>query len=278
MRNIKGLHDKKILLTNDDGIKSHGMWDLFREISKEYSIIVVAPSRERSGTGHAFTFNKPLHYEKKRLKNGLEGFVVSGTPVDCVKFAISYLLPERPGVVVAGLNRGENSGLSAFYSGTVAAAREGAFWGITGIAFSLCNGGERYAREYAAYAAGILKWIIFKEKRKIKHNVYYNVNFPACSPRNSLGIKITTQSLAFFDDRYETIDVGAHYSKRGFMIYGDKKNIEQSTRFDSFALMRNYITITPLDFDATALKDYRHLHGKAKLILKRGKISYGLNR
>jgi len=258
---------RRILLTNDDGITAPSMWDLYEELSKNWSITVVAPDRERSGTGHAFTFNTPLHYEKRGFKNGLEGFVVSGTPVDCVKFAISYLLPERPDIVIAGLNVGENSGLSAFYSGTVAAAREGAFWGIPSIAFSLCSGGERYAREYAAHTASILRWIVSREKRKKKHNVYYNVNFPACSPVNSRGIKVTAQSLAFFDDRYETIDVEAHYTKKGYMIYGDKKDLEQSNKYDSCALQNNYITITPLTFDATASKDYRTLRGKEKHIL-----------
>jgi len=258
---------QKILLTNDDGITARGIWDLYEELSKIASITVVAPDRERSGTGHAFTFNTPLHYEEKRNKRGLNGFIVSGTPVDCVKFAISYLLPQRPSVVVAGLNIGENSGLSAFYSGTVAAAREGAFWDIPGIAFSLCNGGERYARKYAAYASSILRWIVSREQQKKNHNVYYNVNFPACSPKNSRGIKVTAQSLAFFDDRYEKIDVEAHHTKKGYIIYGDKKDIEQSNRYDSYALMNNYITITPLTFNATAHKDYRLLKGKEKNIL-----------
>jgi 5'-nucleotidase len=263
-----GKSDKRrILLTNDDGITAQGMWDLYEELSKCATITVVAPDRERSGTGHAFTFNAPLHYEKQRSKHGFEGFVVSGTPVDCVKFAISYLLPERPGVVIAGLNAGENSGLSAFYSGTVAAAREGAFWGIPSIAFSLCNGGERYAKEYAVHAAGILWWIVSREQRKKKHNIYYNVNFPACSPKNCNGIKVTAQSLAFFDDRYEKIDVEAHYTKKGYMIYGEKKDLEQSNRYDSCALRHNYITITPLSFDATSSKDYRLLQGKEKQIL-----------
>lgn len=270
MRRQKKIETKngphKILLTNDDGITAQGMWDLYEELSKNASITVVAPDRERSGTGHAFTFKEPLHYEKKHFRNGFDGFIVSGTPVDCVKFAISYLLPERPSVVVAGLNVGENSGLSAFYSGTVAAAREGAFWGITSIAFSLCSGGERYTKKYVTFASNILKWIISIERRKKNHNTYYNVNFPACAPQKCRGIKVTAQSLAFFDDRYETIDVEAHHTKKGYIIYGDKKDIEYSDFFDSCALMNNYITITPLTFDATARRDYRLLRGKEKSI------------
>jgi 5'-nucleotidase len=254
----------KLLLTNDDGINAQGIWDLNEELSKIASVIVVAPDKERSGIGHAFTINMPLHYEKGSFKDREDGFVVSGTPVDCVKFAVSYLLPERPNVVIAGLNAGENSGLSAFYSGTVAAAREGAFWDITSIAFSLCQGGERHAKEYATYASNIFLWILSHEQQKKRHHVYYNVNFPACAPKESRGIRVTKQSMAFFDDRYETIDVEAHHTKKGYLIYGDKKDIEQSNKYDSYALMNNYITITPLTYNATAYRECRLLRGRVK--------------
>ena len=257
-------HKLKVLLTNDDGITAQGMWNLYDELSQIASVTVVSPDTERSGTGHAFTFNMPLHYERKNIKRNVEGFVVSGTPVDCVKFAISYLLPERPDMVIAGLNIGENSGLSAFYSGTVAAAREGAFWDIPSIAFSLCQEGKQYAKEYVVWASRIIRWILSYEKRKKKHKVYYNVNFPSCSPEESRGIKVTMQSMAFFDDRYETIDIEAHHTKKGYLIYGDKKDIEQSNNYDSSALMKNYITVTPLTFDATAHKNYKWLRKKAK--------------
>ena len=254
--------DITILLTNDDGITAEGIACLYNALSAYFSVVVAAPDRERSGIGHAFTFNRPLHYEKQRAANGLEGYVVSGTPVDCVKFAVSHLLPKRPDVVVAGLNCGENSGLSAFYSGTVAAAREGAFWDIPSVAFSVCEEGERHMKAYAAVAADILREIVAGEKRKKSHRVYYNVNFPHCAPRKSDGILVTTQSMAFFDDRYKTVDVETHHTKKGFIIYGEKKDLEKGNSFDSRALMNGYITITPLCFDATAygaLRGLRHI-------------------
>jgi 5'-nucleotidase len=241
-----------ILLTNDDGAHATGIRHLYEALTPWAQVTVVAPDSEQSGVGHAFTFNKPLHVEKKRLFNAVEGYVVSGTPVDCVKIAVSVILPKRPEIVVAGLNIGENSGLSAFYSGTVAAAREGAFWDIPSVAFSVCEEGKQHAAAYAALAAGLLKRIHAIEKRKKKHRVFYNVNFPSCAPGKSRGIRVTAQSQAFFDDRYKTIDVESHHTKRGFVIYGEKKDIERSNAFDSRALMNQYITITPLCFDATA--------------------------
>jgi 5'-nucleotidase len=257
----------KILLTNDDGIEAQGIADLYGALRSLGPITVAAPDRERSGVGHAFTFNTPLHYEKKRVRDLLEGYEVSGTPVDCVKFAISFLLTERPDVVVAGLNCGENSGLSAFYSGTVAAAREGAFWDIPSVAFSVCQGGEKHMKAYALVAAEVLADIMAAEKKKKSHREYYNVNFPACAPEKSRGIKVTAQSMAFFDDRYKSIDVETHHTKKGFIIYGEKKDVEKKNSFDSRALMNGYITITPLCFDATAqraLRALRNIEGRRR--------------
>jgi 5'-nucleotidase len=245
-----------ILLTNDDGIGAPGIWDLYEELSKIATVIVAAPESEQSGVGHAFTFNTPLHYEQKTLSNGRAGFMVCGTPVDCVKFGISFLLENRPDAVVAGINAGENSGLSAFYSGTVAAAREGAFWDIPSFAFSLCKGGEHYRRAYAAVATDLLGHLLSCEKKMKSHKVYYNINFPPCAASDCRGIRVTSQSMAFFDDRYETIDVESHRTKKGYVIYGEKMDIEASDEFDSRALISRYITVTPLSFDATA---HRHL-------------------
>ena len=247
-------HTLTLLLTNDDGIDATGIWDLQKELAAIATVIVAAPESEQSGVGHAFTFNMPIHYERQSLSKGRDGFAVCGTPVDCVKFGISFLLQKRPDAVVAGINAGENSGLSAFYSGTVAAAREGAFWDIPSFAFSLCKGGERYRRQYAAVAADLLSHLLSRERIRKNHRVYYNINFPPCSVKECRGIRVTSQSMAFFDDRYETIDVESHRTKKGYVIYGEKKDIETSDDYDSRALMDRYIAITPLSFDATAHK------------------------
>jgi len=101
--------DKKptVLLTNDDGFYAEGIRILYEELIKKFSVTVVAPEQEKSGVGHAFTFNNPLHYIKSDESDFMKGFIVNGTPADCVKFAISYLLPQRPDIVVSGMNNGE---------------------------------------------------------------------------------------------------------------------------------------------------------------------------
>jgi 5'-nucleotidase len=91
------------------------------------------------------------------------------------------------------------------------------------------------------------------------NRIFYNINFPQCAPASVRGITVTAQSMAFFDDRYEQIAVETHPSKKGYVVYGEKKKVEKSNRYDSRALMNGYITITPLCFDATHIGDLRRL-------------------
>lgn len=250
-----------ILLTNDDGYHAPGIRYLYDILSREHTVIVAAPDREQSGVGHAFTFDKPLHYEKTDPSLPMQGYIITGTPADCIKFSVSYLLDTRPDVVVSGMNIGENSGISSFYSGTVAAAREGAFWNIPSFAFSICKESAESVQEYASLVPGIIDRILESHQQvpASGNRVYYNVNFPTCAPQAVRGMKITTQSLAFFDDRYEKVQVERHHTGVGYLIYGEKKNIERSEEFDSRAIMCNYISITPLTFDATANNAIPHL-------------------
>ncbi len=146
-----------VLLTNDDGFYADGIRLLYEELIKNFSVTVVAPEHEKSGVGHAFTFNNPLHYTKSLESDPIKGYIVNGSPADCVKFAISYLLPQKPDIVISGINNGENSGLSAFYSGTVAAAREGAFWNIPSFAFSVCKESFSCAKDYVSIVPSMIE-------------------------------------------------------------------------------------------------------------------------
>jgi 5'-nucleotidase len=238
----------RLLLTNDDGFDSAGIRRLYNVLSEEYDVVVAAPAKEQSGIGHAFTFNKPLRYSDLPPGCAMKGYSIDGTPSDCVKFAISHLLREKPDLVVSGMNLGENSGISGHYSGTVAAAREGAFWRVPSIAFSLCASAGDYLEPYCRRALGILKRIVAVGPGPNGRCAFYNVNFPECSPDACLGVKVTRQSMAFFDDRYRRVDG----PEDGYVVYGDKKDVEMLDTFDSRALMNRYITVTPLSFDATA--------------------------
>jgi 5'-nucleotidase len=250
----------RILLTNDDGYSAPGIQALYQQLHQAYDVTIVAPATEQSGIGHAFTFKGPISYRPIEAETGLPGFAVTGTPSDCVKFAVSHLLPQKPDFVISGLNNGENSGTAGYYSGTVAAAREGAFWRIPSLAFSVCDKAMTYLCEYAEMATSLLSR--FRALPADVHvnghgPIYYNINFPACHPSDVKGIRITRQSLAFFDDRYrpEKLEDGS----TRFWLYGEKKDLELSDQYDSRALENGYVAITPLHFDATATSSFSSL-------------------
>ncbi len=261
---------KTLLITNDDGYNSKGIQLLFNILKNDYHIVIVAPESEKSGVGHSFTYHHPIIYEK--ISDGYADniYSVNGSPADCVKFAVSHLLSAFPDIIVAGLNIGENSGISSFYSGTVAAAREAAFWKIWSFAFSLCEEAERYSDQYVRTIPTLIQKII-NVKKGFSENIFYNINFPPCHPEKVKGIKITRQSMAFFNDKYEKIELEYEkYSKFGYKIYGEKVGIESSDEYDSRALLDGWITITPLSFDSTAYAEMIEIKKVEKIFSFKG--------
>src|SRR5918996_3844215 len=129
----------RILLTNDDGIYAPGLRALRKELLPLGSVTVVAPATEQSAAGHSVTLLTPLLVNEVFEDDGKTfiGWAVEGRPADCVKLALLELLPEPPDLIVSGLNAGSNAGINVLYSGTVAAAIEGAFFRRTSIAVSL---------------------------------------------------------------------------------------------------------------------------------------------
>jgi len=128
---------KIILVSNDDGFHAPGIMALRKAVAGLGTTIIVAPATEQSGTGHAITVANPLKVKKQKFDGHCEGYMVNGTPADCVKIASGVLLDRLPQMVVSGINLGPNVGISVIYSGTVAAAAEGAILGVPSMAVSL---------------------------------------------------------------------------------------------------------------------------------------------
>ena len=126
-----------ILLTNDDGIYAPGLAAMERELEKLGDVYVVAPATEQSGVGHSITYLSPLVVKELFDARQRRGWAVEGSPADCVKIGIFEFCPRLPDLVVSGINGGLNAGINVLYSGTVAAAIEGAFFGLTSVAVSL---------------------------------------------------------------------------------------------------------------------------------------------
>jgi 5'-nucleotidase len=145
----------KILLTNDDGIRAPGieaMFDALVDAQGRFGgplggpgseVMTIAPLTVQSATGHGVTFHTPLMVQPVRVNERMRGVAVDARPADCVKLAVAALWPERfgegsrPDLLISGMNAGTNVGINVIYSGTVAAALEGAFLGIPSIAVSL---------------------------------------------------------------------------------------------------------------------------------------------
>ena len=124
----------KILISNDDGVHADGIHFLNEELKKSFNTLVIAPHRERSSCGHGISLGEPLRVEK--VKDSV--FNCSGLPADCVLVGVGQLMKDDlPDIVISGINHGANLGQDRFYSGTIAAAREGAFRGFPSIAISL---------------------------------------------------------------------------------------------------------------------------------------------
>src|SRR5499427_7964488 len=137
-----------ILVTNDDGVNAPGI-AAAREVLREIGdVVVAAPDRERSASSHSISLDRPLRVDE--MEPGV--YAIDGTPVDCVYLALLHLVPRRPALVVSGINDGYNLGSDVFYSGTVAAAVEGALRGVPALAISL----ERRRPQDFSHAAGFL--------------------------------------------------------------------------------------------------------------------------
>jgi 5'-nucleotidase len=124
-----------VLLSNDDGHASAGIRAMRAALAEVADVVILAPESEQSASSHALSLHRPL-----RLRGVEPGvFAMDGTPADCVYVALhagTRVLPRRPDLIVSGINHGMNLGQDAFYSGTVAAAREGALRGIPAVATS----------------------------------------------------------------------------------------------------------------------------------------------
>ena len=154
-----------ILLTNDDGIYAPGLAAMERELERLGDVYVVSPATEQSGVGHSITYLNPLVVKELFEGRQRRGWAVEGSPADCVKIGIFEFCPRLPDLVVSGINGGLNAGINVLYSGTVAAAIEGAFFGITSVAVSLEFDEHAQFDRAAVLARGVIEQILREEMR-----------------------------------------------------------------------------------------------------------------
>ncbi|MBI5524020.1 MAG: 5'/3'-nucleotidase SurE [Desulfarculus sp.] len=236
----------RLLLTNDDGVYAPGLSALHAALAPLHEVIVVAPETEQSAVGHAITLADPIRVRRLGPRTGFDGWAVTGTPADCVKLAVSELLPQAPELVVSGINLGANVGVNLLYSGTVSAATEAAILGLPGVAFSLGTLKDpdfTYAARVAAHLVGL------HPSLGMPSHVSLNVNVPALPAHKIKGIRFTRQSNARLVERFLR-----RSDPRGHIYYwqaGETMGTEGDLETDYPALRAGYVTVTPVRHDLT---------------------------
>ncbi len=241
----------QILLTNDDGIESEGLYALYQELQDVADVVIVAPQGERSALGHAITLSDPLRVEKVKKNGQRYGYAVSGTPVDCVKLAVSVILKSRPDLVISGINSGLNTGVHIVYSGTVSAALEAVILGIPAIAVSVAS---TASLDFTHYTQFVRKLSLMVLHRGLPAGTLLNVNMPSQESGHNPEIVISRQAKCYVKDNFQKrVDPRnrIYYwldTEELFMVEGgDDTGIDT----DVEAVKKGKISITPIRCDLT---------------------------
>ncbi len=236
-----------ILVVNDDGITAHGIKALMNTMAEIGRVVVVAPDSPQSGMGHAITIGKPLRLEKVDIYPGIEMYKCSGTPVDCVKLAVTKIFHGRkPDLCVSGINHGLNNSINVLYSGTMSAAVEGAIESIPSIGFSLDDYNEQADFKHCLKFVKEIALQVLKNGLPVA--TLLNVNFP--NTTDIKGIKICRQANAKWAEEFdERMDP---YKRPYYWLTGVFQLNDGGEDTDVWALENNYASVVPVQFDMTA--------------------------
>lgn len=235
----------RILLSNDDGIQSPGLHALVKALKGWGEIWIVAPDREQSAVGHAITLSDPIRLFPWEIEGADHTWAISGFPADCVKLALTELMPARPDLVISGINRGENTGISVIYSGTVSAATEGTINDIPSIAVSLASFTSLRFDGAAKIARQVAELVL---ERGLPPDTFLNVNVPALPVSDVKGIRVIRQGRARFQETF--LKRADPRGRTYYWMDGDKVPLTE-TETDGTALREGYVTITPIRLDFT---------------------------
>lgn len=258
-----------ILISNDDGIFALGVRTLANTLAQSgHQVTVVCPDRERSATGHGLTIHQPIRAEKVNsvFDSGVNAWSCSGTPADCVKFALSAVLDRRPDFVFSGINHGPNLGTDVLYSGTVSAAMEGALEGIPSVAFSLAS---FTAFEFQPAANFALKLITQLSAAELTTSPLLSVNIPPVAATEITGVLVTRQGLRRYIEKFEQrLDPRgkSYYWLAGEIVEDleqpEDPNLPPHILTDVQAIRDRYITITPLQYNLTDAAIVKQLYSQ----------------
>ena len=237
-----------ILVSNDDGITSNGIFALVKAMKSIGDVVVIAPDKPQSGVGHAITINATLRLNKTNYHDVKEEYCLSGTPVDCVKMATDRILKRKPDLIVSGINHGSNISVNVIYSGTMSAAVEGAIDGIPSVGFSLMDYSIDPDFSTSAEVAKIVANNIISNG--LPAGICLNVNIPPLKLSALKGIKVCRQARAdwkeVFDERKDP------YGRSYFWLTGEFVDMEpEKNDTDVWAVNNGYASLVPVQYDMT---------------------------
>ena len=237
----------KILITNDDGIDAPGLAVLVESMKQFGQIAVIAPQKPMSGVGHAITMRETIGVEKTNHFKNIPSFSIAGTPADCVKYAFAKYYNNPPDLVVSGINHGSNASVNMIYSGTVAAAVEGALYGVSSIAFSSVNYNEDAD---LSEAVKIIKDLIPKViLNPLPRFTLWNVNIPEVLRSEQNPYRFCRQSMAHWKEEF--IEDRNVNGKQSFWLRGTFMCDDRDESTDIWALENGYASIVPVSLDLT---------------------------
>jgi 5'-nucleotidase len=236
----------KILLTNDDGIYAEGLWALYKALHQLHDVSVIAPDRERSAVGHGITLHHPLRAIRVTVNGGYQGWSVNGTPADCVKLAVVELLDQRPDMVISGINPGANTGVNLNYSGTVAAAKEAALYGLQALAVSIKGFENPHFEDAARFVARMAEMV---NTNGLPKGTFLNINIPDVPFEQLAGVSICRQGDEMFGESFEKrLDP----RNRSYYWQGaESPPVFSFSDVDGAALLEKNISVTPVRCDMT---------------------------
>ena len=269
----------KILITNDDGVHAKGLQALVNVMKRYGDLTIVAPKHAQSGMSMAVTMGyKPIAVKHLEQKPGEDWWYLDGTPASCIKFGLDNVLyPERPDLIVSGVNHGSNAATASIYSGTIGAAMEGAVNGIPAIGVSLDS-----FRENADFTCveellpGILDKLLPALDRRF--GLFYNINFPDLPTERIHGVRVARMGHGHWEREYQ--DYGTFLRERGhvpseadcryvahqepdeqlYVMAGDfTDNGDNPADADHVLLQQGYVVVTPQNIDNTDLRELDRL-------------------
>lgn len=230
-----------ILLTNDDGIFAPGLRALSNAAREAgHRVTIFAPDGQRSAASHSITLDKPLRAERVEYE-GIAAYAVNGTPADCARLGLFLLGNDRPDCVAAGVNRGANRGAATLYSGTVAAAAEGALCGVPGVAVSLCKFVDEGYEHAARLGVRLAEWAL---RHPLPIGLIYSLNVPLGAPR---GVRAATLSHEYIArPAYREVPDG------WMMADGEPLVPEEDENCDTLLTHAGYATLSILGWNLQA--------------------------